>query len=98
MFQSYDYIGRKKYTPSDITLYGYQIYDTEFQDSIFVGAGLGEDTRAVIQIYERHGYTASQIAKQLFLYFKFNQIQYYWMTLDGEVEWHKKHIPELWNK
>src|SRR5258706_65854 len=97
MFVSYDYIGSKKYTTSDITLYGYQIYDTQFQETIYVASGLAEDTRAVIQVYEIHGYTFPQIAKQLFLFFKYLEGQYSWVTIGSQIEWHKKYVPELWN-
>lgn len=98
MFQSYQYI---KYLGYDETTnkhsHQYKIIDSDWEEvevevEVVVGVGV-----AVVKAYHKHGYCDKQIAKQLFLCFRYiaERDNY---SLDQMVSWSKQYSPEIWIK
>ncbi len=102
MFKSYQFIGYIGYNPkTNHSIHQYKIVDSEFGDIMVEVEATEYDVlsgaRVIAQVYEKRGYTVSQIAKQLYLVCKQMELEYN-HTLNMIIWSQKKYNTELWDK
>jgi hypothetical protein len=105
VFQSYTY----KYVDYDQSVhqhcYEITIVDPDFgeETAVAVAAVAAEAGAAarvaaaavgVIKCYSSKDYSVNQIAKNLWLLFEFNYRQQSWWTINRQIEWCLKYVPE----
>src|SRR5207245_9629767 len=109
MFQSYKYIQYLGYNrKTNKHSHKYKIIDSEFEETeagevdevgVEVEVGIGLEV-ALVQVYEKRGYSVSQVAKQLFLLFQYFEKEYgsIYYSIKNQIMWMKQYNAGLWNK
>jgi hypothetical protein len=105
MFQSCTYKYKSYDRTTDQYRYNVTITDPDFGEETVEAAAVVATlavasveavaaAAGVIKCYSSKGYSVNQIAKNLWLFFEFNQQQYLRWSIKEQTEWCLEHLPE----